>query len=93
MSRISIKKLKNIFNYSSHFKNINSFAVNGAVHYANAILHHTSYTDIIAIGMTGYKDEIGKIQHKIGVYFVSKNNLGAGQKVGEYSDLSFLSSL
>jgi hypothetical protein len=75
-----------------HFKNINSFAVNGAVHYANAILHHTSYTDIIAIGMTGYKDEIGKIQHKIGVYFVSKNNLGAGQKVGEYSDLSFLSS-
>ena len=23
----------------SHFKNINSFAVNGAVHYANALLH------------------------------------------------------
>ena len=38
-----------------HFKNINLFAVNGAVHYANALLHHTSYTDIIAIGMTGYK--------------------------------------
>ncbi|WP_235822297.1 VRR-NUC domain-containing protein [Acinetobacter pittii] len=36
-----------------NFKNINSFAVNGAVHYANALLHHTSYTDIIAIGMTG----------------------------------------
>jgi len=33
----------------SHFKNINAFAVNGAVHYANAILHHTSYTDIIAL--------------------------------------------
>ena len=57
-----------------HFKNINSFAVNGAVHYANALLHHTSYTDIIAIGMTGYKDEAGKLQHKIGVYFVSKSN-------------------
>lgn len=27
-----------------NFKNINSFAVNGAVHYANALLHHTSYT-------------------------------------------------
>ncbi len=73
-----------------HFKNINSFAVNGAVHYANALLHHTSYTDIIAIGMTGYKDDAGKLQHKIGVYFVSKNNLGAGQKVGEFSDFSFL---
>lgn len=73
-----------------NFKNINSFAVNGAVHYANALLHHTSYTDIIAIGMTGYKDEAGKIQHEIGVYYVSKRNLGAGQKVGEFSDLSFL---
>ncbi len=73
-----------------NFKNINSFAVNGAVHYANALLHHTSYTDIIAIGMTGYKDETGKVQHEIGVYYVSKKNLGAGQKVGEYSDFSFL---
>ena len=73
-----------------NFKNINSFAVNGAVHYANALLHHTSYTDIIAIGMTGHKDEAGKIHHEIGVYFVSKTNLGAGQKVGEYSDFSFL---
>lgn len=73
-----------------NFKNINSFAVNGAVHYANALLHHTSYTDIIAIGMTGFRDETGKIQHEIGVYFVSKNNLGAGQKVDEFSDFSFL---
>lgn len=75
-----------------HFKNINSYAVNGAVHYANALLHYTNYTDIIAIGMTGYKDETGKIQHSIGVYFVSKNNFGVGQKVGEFSDFSFLAS-
>lgn len=75
----------------SNFKNINSFAVNGAVHYANALLHHTSYTDIIAIGMTGYKDETSKIRHEIGVYYVSKSNFGVGQKVGEFSDLSFLS--
>jgi len=73
-----------------HLKNISSFAVNGAVHYANAVLHHTSYTGIIAIGMTGYKDETGKIQHEIGVYYVSKNNFGIGQKVGEFSDFSFL---
>lgn len=74
----------------SNFKNINGYAVNGAVHYANALLHHTNYTDIIAIGMTGYKDESGKIQYEIGVYFVSKSNLGVGQKVGEFSDFSFL---
>ncbi len=73
-----------------NFKNIKDYAVNGAVHYANALLHHTSYTDIIAIGMTGYKEETGKIQHEIGVYYVSKTNLGAGQKVGEFVDFSFL---
>lgn len=72
------------------FKNINSYAVNGAVHYANALLHYTSYTDIISIGMTGYKDERGEIQYSIGVYFVSKDNFGIGQKVDEYSDFSFL---
>lgn len=73
-----------------HFKNINSFAVNGAVHYANAILHHTSYTDVIAIGMTGYKNDVGQIEHQIGVYYVSKSNFGVGQKVGDFSDFSFL---
>lgn len=86
MGQVDNKKAKN----EPNFKNINGYAVNGAVHYANAILHHTSYTDIIAIGVTGYKDERGELQHKIGVYYVSKSNLGAGQKVGEYSDLSFL---
>ena len=60
------------------------------MHYANAILHHASYTDIIAIGMTGYKDDSGKVTHKIGVYYVSKSNFGVGQKVGEFSDFSFL---
>ena len=77
-------------NNEPNLKNINSFAVNGAVHYANALLHHTSYTNIISIGMTGYKDEAGKIQYEIGVYYVSKNNFGVGQKVGEFSDFSFL---
>lgn len=73
-----------------NFKNINSYAVNGAIHYANAILHHTSYTDIIAIGVTGYMNGNGKLEHSIGVYYVSKSNFGAGQKVDEYTDLSFL---
>lgn len=72
------------------FSTINSYAVNGAVHYANAILHYTSYTDVIAIGVTGYKETSGKLKHLIGVYYVSKNNFGIGQKVDEYTDLSFL---
>lgn len=72
------------------FTNINSYAVNGAVHYSNAVLHYTSYTDVIAIGVTGYNDSNGILNHLIGVYYVSKNNFGIGQKVDEYTDLSFL---
>lgn len=40
--------------------------------------------------MTGYKDSSGELQYEIGVYHVSKSNLGVGQEVGVYSDLSFL---
>ena len=71
-------------------KNINAYAVNGAVHYANALLHYTSYTDIISIGMTGYKDDSGDVKYSIGVYYVSKSNFGIGQKVDDYTDFSFL---
>lgn len=73
-----------------NFKNINSYAVNGAVHYANALLHYTSYTDIISIGMTGFKNKSGNIEYSIGVYYVSKSNLGVGQRVDDYTDFSFL---
>ncbi|MDO4524009.1 MAG: N-6 DNA methylase [Bacteroidales bacterium] len=72
------------------YKNINSYAVNGAVHYANALLHYTDYEDIISIGVTGYKDESGNLQHEIGVYYVSGKNYGYGQEVSKYTDLSFL---
>ena len=72
------------------FKNINSYAVNGAVHYANALLHYTSYTDIISIGVTGYKDSNNEVKLEIGVYYVSKENFGIGQEVDKYTDLSFL---
>ncbi len=79
--------------YEHNFTNIKKYAVNGAIHYANAILHYTSYSEIIAIGMTGYKDEQGKIKYEIGVYYVSgKNNYGVGQKIDNYTDFSFLKS-
>jgi len=92
---VKLDKHGNIANTTSkiepNYKNIRDYAVNGAVHYANAILHHTtSFTDIIAIGMTGYIDEAGKINHKIGVYYVSKSNFGVGQEIDEFKDFSFL---
>lgn len=73
------------------YRNIAAFAVNGAVHYANALLHFTGYTDIIAIGVTGYLNPgDGTLCPEIGVYYVSRSNLGVGQKVADYRDLSFL---
>ncbi|MCR8686399.1 HsdM family class I SAM-dependent methyltransferase [Campylobacter sp. 1569] len=73
-----------------NYTNIKNYAVNGAIHYANAILHYTNYTDIISIGITGYKDESGKLKYLIGVYLVSKDNFGIGQEIGKFTDLSFL---
>ena len=84
--RVENKTTKNEPNY----KNIKEYAVNGAVHYAHAILHHTNFTEVIAIGVTGYKTEKGDIKHQIGVYYVAKDNYATGQKVDEYTDLSFL---
>lgn len=77
-------------NGEPNYKNINDFAVNGAIHYSHSILQHTGFTQAIAIGITGYKDSLGELQLQIGVYYVAKSNYGMGQKVGEFSDLSFL---
>lgn len=79
-------------NNDPHYANINKYAVNGAIHYANAVLHYTGYTNVIAIGVTGYKNIQGDLKYTIGVYYVSKDNLGVGQEVGQYTDLSFLRS-
>ncbi|MCQ2942938.1 N-6 DNA methylase [Helicobacter pylori] len=89
------KLVENFKNHEPHYKNIREYALNGALHYANAILHHTSYTECIAIGITGYKDNKGGICSQIAVYYVNKSNLGMGIDVSKgeqaYNDLSFLS--
>ncbi|GHS46176.1 hypothetical protein VN1165_06360 [Helicobacter pylori] len=94
---IKLDKNKLVENFKDHkpyYKNIKEYALNGALHYANAILHHTSYTECIAIGITGYKDAKGDMHSQIAVYYVNKSNLGMGIDVSKgdqgYSDLSFL---
>ena len=73
-----------------HFSNIKQYALNGAVHYANAILKGSNYKECLAIGISGYKenDEILKIDYA--VYYLSKKNLNFPKKVADYIDLSFL---
>lgn len=83
---IDNKKKDNEPNYT----NIAKYAVNGAVHYAHAILNFTeSYKEVVAIGVNGF-DTTDGMTTEIGVYYVSKDNLFVPKLVGEYSDLSFL---
>ena len=68
---------------NSKSANIQKYAVNGAVHYANAIIKHTqSYKEVIAIGFNGYEDA-GEIRTELGVYYVSANNFCIPKKVDD----------
>ena len=73
-----------------NYTNINKYAVNGAIHYADAIINYTeSYKDVIAIGINGYKDT-DALKVELKVYFVSTRNYSIPKEIGKYTDLSFL---
>ena len=73
-----------------NYQSIAKYAVNGAIHYANAILNFTdSYKKVVAIGVNGY-DEAGKTIYEVDVWYVSKENLFVPKHVGHYEDISFL---
>lgn len=57
-----------------NYKVIKKYAVNGAVHYAYAVLNYcNSYKELIAVGVNGY-EENGKLFYEVGVYYISKTN-------------------
>jgi len=73
-----------------NFTNINKYAVNGAIHYANAVAEHTeSYKEVIAIGLNGYC-EGNDIITELGVYYISSENYYIPKKIDDYADLTFL---
>jgi len=73
-----------------NYQNIAKYAVNGAIHYANAILNFTdSYKEVVAIGVNGY-EESGKTIHEVDVWYISKDNLFVPKHVDSYADVSFL---
>lgn len=73
------------------YNNITRYAVNGALHYAHAILNHTaSYDEVIAVGVNGYDLQNGNRKYEVEVYYISKNNLFVPLRVGDFTDLSFL---
>lgn len=73
-------------NYSS----IRNYAVNGAVHYANAVLDGKGYNEAIAIGVNGYVLSDGTIQIELEAYYVSEKNSRIPKRLGAYENLAFL---
>jgi hypothetical protein len=74
-----------------NYANIAKFAVNGAVHYANAILKYgKTYNEVLAVGVNGYETATGETVKEISVWYISKENLFIPKEVGSYEDLSFL---
>lgn len=75
---------------SFNFNNISKYAVNGSIHYGNAILNETkSYNEVISIGVNGYEEQ-GSLTVEIGAYYISKDNYNIPKKIDDYGDLSFL---
>lgn len=74
-----------------NYTNITKYAVNGAVHYAEAIIGNTeTYKEVIAIGINGY-EENKQYKTELGVYFLSQENFLVPKKIDDFTDLSFLS--
>ena len=73
-------------NYSA----IQNYAVNGAVHYANAILDGKGYSEVIAIGVNGFPEKDGTIQLELEAYYISEKNSRLPKRIAAYTDLLFL---
>lgn len=73
-------------NYSA----ICNYAVNGAIHYVNAILDGNVYQEGIAIGINGYETEENSIFTELDAYYISEKNNRVPKKIGVFNDLSFL---
>ncbi|CRF47056.1 restriction enzyme BcgI alpha chain-like protein [Helicobacter heilmannii] len=72
---------------------IKNYALNGALHYANAILDYSySYNEAIAIGINGY-EEAGKLYKEYALYYLHTKHLAVPQRIGEFSDLGILADL
>ena len=70
---------------------INRYALNGAIHYAEAVVRGTkSYKEAIAVGVNGWQKADGTLKIELAVYYVSQNNLFVPKKIDDYADLSFL---
>ena len=67
---------------------VKRYAVNGAVHYARAIVDNTSFDAAIAVGANGY-EETGLVT-EVEAYLVRKHDLGFIQAIASDNEFQFL---
>lgn len=73
-----------------NYANIKKYALNGAIHYADAVTFYSDFSECLAIGINGYDTPTKDTKIEYAVYFVTNPQIY--QKLGDFSDLSFLKS-
>ena len=71
-------------------KAVQKYAVNGALHYVNALIESGACWEAIAIGVNGWVKEDSDLYTEIEVYYVSQKKHLVPLKIQKYTDLSFL---
>ena len=68
-----------------------NFAVNGAIHYVNAILNESGYKEALAIGVNGFKSG-NELKTECAIFYLSEDNARTPIQLTQYQDLSCLAS-
>lgn len=90
LDRHNLVELKNDKN-EFEFKVINKYAVNGAVYYANVIINHTEYKEVLAIGINGYREENDKNNnYEVKAYILNAENPNMPILLEDTNNLDFL---
>lgn len=69
---------------------VRRFAVNGAIHYANAVLEGSDYEEVIAIGCNGYLDANGSLRTELKAYYLTNRKARIPIEIQSCDDLGFL---
>lgn len=74
---------------------IQKYAVNGAIHYAHAILTHTRYEKVIAIGIAGNTIYNGEVNPNLSIwpYLVTREECKLIKAISNKHNLSYLTNL
>lgn len=69
---------------------VQKFAVNGAIHYAQALIEGNACEEALAVGINGYTNENNNLQTEVSVFYLSKKKHLFPLEIKNVSDLSFL---